>query len=106
MSGMHEQPQNARFFAAMRIVQDHATSSLFPVTIVMSRYEGTYEGARWLAFPVGAEDLADSDYAAEDVECMSFFAECETRQVPIGRGPTPDDALENLRTRLGVIASE
>ena len=103
---MYEQPQNARFFAAMRIVQDRTVSWLYPVTIVMSRYQGTYEGAPWLAFPVDSEDLADSDYAGEDSECMIFFSECEERQVPIGRGATPDEALANLRTTLGLPASE
>jgi len=103
---MCEQPQNARFFAAMAIAQDYGTRGLFPVTIVMSRYQGTYEGDRWLAFPVGAEDLADSDYDDEDVECMSFFQECEARKLPIGRGSTPDGALADLKKRLGVADSE
>jgi hypothetical protein len=103
---MREQPQNARFFAAMAIAQDHVTRALFPVTVVKSRYQGTYEGDRWLAFPVGVEDLADSDYAGEDVECMCFFQECDARQLPIGRGFTPDRALADLRKRLGIADSE
>jgi len=99
---MREQPHNARFFAAMLIAQDSPDRELFPVTIVMARYRGTYEGDRWLAFPIGAEDLADSDYAAEDIECMLFFEECEERTLPIGRGETPDEARADLRARFSI----
>ena len=99
---MREQPHNARFFAAMLITQDIPDRELFPVTIVMARYRGTYEGARWLAFPIGADDLADSDYAAEDIECMLFFEECKERKLPIGRGETPDNAMADLRARFSL----
>jgi hypothetical protein len=100
---MREQPHNARFFAAMLIAQNITDRELFPVTIVMARYRGTYEGARWLAFPIGADDLADSDYAAEDIECMLFFEECEERKLPIGRGETPDNAMADRRARFSLI---
>jgi hypothetical protein len=100
---MREQPHNARFFAAMLIAQDSPDRELFPVTIVMARYRGTYEGDRWLAFPIGAEDLSDSDYAAEDIECMLFFEEGEDRKLAIGRGETPDKAMADLRARFSMI---
>jgi hypothetical protein len=100
---MREQPHNARFFAAILIAQDNPDRELFPVTIVMARYGGTYERARWLAFPIGSDDLADSGYAAEDIECMLFFEACVERKLPIGRGETPDKAMADLRARFSII---
>jgi hypothetical protein len=103
---MREQPHNARFFAAMVIASDGLDRKLFPVTIVMAQYGGTFEGGQWLAFPLAPEDLADSDYAADDISCMLFFESCEERKLPIGRGSTPDEALADLRARLSVTINE
>ena len=79
---------------------------LFPVTIVMARYRGTFEGGQWLAFPIAPEDLADSDYAADDISCMIFFESCDERKLPIGRGSTPDEAHADLRARISVGGNE
>jgi hypothetical protein len=103
---MPVQPHNARFFAAMAVAHDNLDRELFPVTIVMARYRGTFEGGQWLAFPIAPEDLADSDYAADDISCMIFFESYEVRKLPIGRGSTPDEARADLRARLSVSISE
>jgi hypothetical protein len=103
---MREQPHNARFFAAMLIAADSLDRELSPVTIVMARYGGTFEGGQWLAFPISPEDLVDSDYAADDISCMLFFESCEERQLPIGRGSTPNEARADLRTRRSVTIND
>lgn len=72
------------------------TPSVYPVTIVRSRYGGCYEGAEWLAYHLYAEDLPDAA-SGDDTECASFFA---TTEMPIGRGKDPTSALWDLARRL------
>lgn len=72
--------------------------ALYPVTIVTARYQGTYEGGKWLAFPFDPETVGNSDYAASDVECLTFFQSHD--YIPIGRGRTPEEAFDNLKMWL------
>ena len=69
-------------------------TGVWPCVVVMSRYAGTYSGARWVAFnsydvPAGA--------LGGDVWCSEFFADYSG---PIGRGDTPNDAYVSLRAAL------
>ncbi|WP_152628253.1 hypothetical protein [Streptacidiphilus neutrinimicus] len=69
-----------------------------PVTIVRSRYGGTYEPGEWIAFPCLPSDIPD-DWRGGDVACAVFF---EQRRGEVGGGPTPDAALADLaRLRAG-----
>src|SRR5690348_11394776 len=68
---------------------------VYPVTIVMARYKGTYEGGRWLAFPIHPYELEEpfwSSWNTSDPECMAWWDNADLRQYPIGRGEEPDAA--------------
>ena len=76
----------------MRKVSD----DLYRVTIVRSRYGGTYEPGVWVAFPCWPEELSP-DWSGGDGVCARFFAE---RAEEVGGGDTPQEAYDNLRRRL------
>jgi hypothetical protein len=67
------------------------------VTIVRSRYGGTYEPGEWIAFPVWPENLPP-EWNADDVTCIRFF---EERRGQFGGGKTPQEAWEDLLRILG-----
>jgi hypothetical protein len=71
----------------------------YPVTIVPSRYGGTYEGASWLCFPVSPGKLADSVWESwddSDVECCEWWENAREQEWPIGFGSSPTDAYMDL----------
>lgn len=77
-----------------------------PVTIICDRYGGTYSGAAWLAFNRDPEDVPQ-EVSDEDVPCMMFWDHQCTMEIldrrhamPIGRGATPDEALQDLYKRI------
>jgi hypothetical protein len=72
------------------------SDDLYKVTIVRSRYGGTYEPGVWVAFPYWPEDLSP-DWNAGDVACAGFFAD---RGEEIGGGDTPQEAYDDLCRRL------
>ena len=72
----------------------------YPATICATRYSGTYEGARYVSFPLRAIVAGSTAFAAEDQECAEFWMEANDLNLPIGRGSTPDEALEDMRQRL------
>jgi len=71
---------------------------LYPVTIVEDRYGGTYSGARWLAFLVSASEEIPEGAFGGDVPTAAFWSGAGDRL--IGRGRTPNGALDDLRRRL------
>ena len=73
---------------------------MYPCTIVAARYQGVYEGGRWLAFFLDPEHLPP-DYAASDVPCATWWGTSEASGV--GRGATPEEALEDLRSKEQVL---
>jgi len=75
---------------------ENVSDDLDKVTIVRSRYGGTYEPGVWIAFPCWPSEVG-SDWNADDVSCAGFFAE---RADEIGGGDTPQDAYDDLRRRL------
>lgn len=72
---------------------------IYPVTIISDRYGGTYSGAPWLAFNLDPEDIPE-DVSGDDVECMMFWEWHRQEDLPVGRGATPDEALQDLGTRV------
>ena len=75
------------------------TPASYPVTICPARYQGTYEGASWLCFPVDPRMLARDkwrDWQGSDIECAEWWAEAEREGWPIGRGASPDLAYQDL----------
>ena len=68
---------------------------IYPVTIVMDRYEGAASGGKYLAFDCDPWDVPS---AIEDADAVAdqFW---ETTTNTIGRGETPQEALNDLCTR-------
>lgn len=64
----------------------------YPTTIIRDRYNGTYSGAKWLAFPLDFYQVP-GEVDGGDTECMMFWG---TYNDPVGKGATPKDAIEDL----------
>lgn len=82
---------------------------LYPVTIVQARYNGSYEGRSWLAFPVRPHELNHgsspwNEWNGDDIECMQWWDAVIAKQVPIGRSGTPDGALNSLLEQVATAA--
>jgi hypothetical protein len=72
------------------------TDELYPVTIITTRYGGTYEGGAWAAFPIHPERVPD-DAVANDVVCVNWWGEYGHT---VGVGATPDAALADLEGKI------
>lgn len=72
---------------------------IYPVTIVMDRYSGTYSNAKWLAFNLDTSDIPD-EIGSSDPDEMIFWREHDEAKLPIGKGKTPDLAIIDLITRM------
>lgn len=67
----------------------------YPLTIISTRYGGTYEGGKFVAFPCEEWAIPD-DVQGGDVECMAWW---DRYAEGVGRGATPDAALADLIER-------
>lgn len=84
----------------MKIETKFWLETFYPTAIVRDRYNGTYSGAIWLAFPMGFEDVP-VEVDAEDLECMMFW---DAYDGVVGKGNTPELAMANLVAKMeGVI---
>lgn len=73
---------------------------VYPVTIITTRYCGTYEGgALWVAFNDHCDSEALHGAMGGDIQCSTFF-EVYERFKPIGRGQTPEEAYQDLARKL------
>jgi hypothetical protein len=95
-----------------------AKLSIYPATIVHARYNGSYEGAPWLCFPVQIEGLAHHDerspgfhqqlrhWDGDEIECERFWRRARDGEYLIGRGDSPtaayDDLIDRACARVGV----
>lgn len=74
--------------------------SLHPVTIVQARYNGTYEGAPWLCFPLEVHQLAEVEqwrrWDGDETECQAFWRTAQINEFLIGRGDSPTAAYDDL----------
>ena len=64
----------------------------YPLTIICDRYDGTYSGAKWLAFPLDYDKIP-SDVDASDPEYAQFW---KYYKEPVGRGVYASDAVADL----------
>lgn len=71
---------------------------IYPVTIVMDRYSGTYSNGVWLAFNLYPEDLPE-EVGSSDPDEMIFWREHNDLTLPIGKGKSPEDALNDLKIK-------
>ena len=65
---------------------------MYPITIVKDRYGGTYSGGAFLAFNLSCEEIP-LEIDADDVTCCKFW---KNTKIKVGKGATPDEALDDL----------
>lgn len=68
----------------------------YPVTIIMTRYAGTYEGGPYAAFNVNPQDVP-LEATGSDVPCMWWWDYNSHR---VGVGGSPNDALADLTSKI------
>lgn len=71
---------------------------VYPLTIVMDRYEGTYSGGYYTAWNLDVEDVP-TEIESDDVTCYNFWHSYEG---VVGLGRTPNEATEDLRRKLNL----
>ena len=69
----------------------------WPTVIVKDRYDGTYSGAEWVALP--SMQIPLSMYFG-DITAAKFWKEYDE---PVGRGNTPQEALEALEYEVAKL---
>jgi hypothetical protein len=81
---------------------DVVPSEIYPLTIVADRYGGTYSGAQYLAFNLFAGDQPD-EVGSDDTDEMMFWDENgDCKKYAIGKGATPNEALQDLARILTI----
>jgi hypothetical protein len=76
-----------------------AKLAVYPATIVQARYNGSYEGAPWLCFPVPPGQLMEPywlGWDGDEIECQGFWRAAGVQGRLIGRGASPTAAYDNL----------
>ena len=74
----------------------------YPLTVICDRYDGTYSGAKWLAFPLDYDKIP-GDVDASDPECAQFW---EDYKEPVGKGAYASDAVADLIQQMRVSEPE
>ena len=69
---------------------------IYPLTIVLDRYSGTYSGGYYTAWNMDSDEVPQ-EINADDVSCYDFWHSYEG---VVGLGRTPNDAIEDLRQKL------
>ena len=73
-----------------------------PTTIINDRYDGLYSEAQWLAFPLEHYE-APREADGSDMVCVLFW---EEYREPVGKGASPQEAFENLKTVMSELLKE
>ncbi len=76
-----------------------AKGKVYPVTIVSDRYDGTYSNGKWLAFQLDPENIPE-EIGSSDPDEMIFWLEHTDEKLPVGKGNSPNEALEDLKPKL------
>lgn len=73
---------------------------IYPLTVIHSRYQGTYEGGVYLAWNRHFYNINPAAMG-DDVECATYFGDSDSHDDgPIGVGRTPNAAIADLRKKL------
>lgn len=82
---------------AKQFFSPEGIATVYPVTIIASRYQGSYEGGRYVAFHGYPHQIPD-EATGSDIECLEYWR--SDRSMLVGRGSTPDAAGADLYNRL------
>lgn len=74
-------------------------SSIFPVTIVKDRYNGSYSGGMYIAFNLDHYRIPN-EVDDGDIECMKYWVWVKNTYQKVGVGSTPNDAYNDLIKKL------
>ena len=74
-----------------------AGGTLWPVTIIVTRYGGSYEGGKWAAFHLEHPAIPE-DATGGDTECMLFWERHRTSWW-VATGSSADEAYSRLEYR-------
>jgi hypothetical protein len=80
-------------------LEELSKGNIYPVTVVMDRYMGTYSGAQWLAFNLDPCDVPE-EIGGDDPTETIFWREHDAENLPIGKGETPDQAIADLKEKV------
>ena len=80
-------------------LQELSKGRTYPVTIIMDRYSGTYSKGNWLAFQLEAQNIPE-DIGGGDPDEAYFWRNHNEKELPIGKGNTPQLAHEDLIKKL------
>lgn len=75
---------------------------IYPLTITMDRYGGSYSRGEYLAWRLDAREVPEEPFM-DDVTCEQFW---DTYQGPVGIGDTPELAVDDLKKSLLTEAVE
>lgn len=75
---------------------------IYPITLIQDRYNGTYSGAKWLAFNEDTNEI-DPSVSGDDESCMKFW---ETYSGVVGKGDDPDSAIKSLELELSFLSGK
>lgn len=94
----------------MNYLLDTMDGELFPATVTLDRYGGTYSGGYWTAWNEYPEDVPKEPFE-DDVTCCRFWLDTELKDSdgytkPIGKGPTAKAALEDLYAKVRELEGE
>lgn len=70
--------------------------SIYPLTIIADRYQGTYSGGAYLAFNLNYDEIPP-EVSGSDLECDMFWRETN---LIVGKGSTTFFALMDLILKL------
>lgn len=73
---------------------------VYPVTIVKDRYQGTYSRGKYLAFNLDQEEVPWQVGAGDCDESDFWGIDGEGTRMTIGKGHTPNAALDDLAEKL------
>lgn len=77
---------------------------IYPLTITLDRYNGTYSGGKYTAWRLRTWDIPEKA-SSDDVDCFEFW-NYEADGFPVGVGDSPEAAIESLRRKLLQLQTE
>ena len=82
-----------------KTLDDIERGELYPLTIVRDPYTGLYSGATWVALHQYPEFVPD-EITGQENEHATFWRTLDLLANPVGKGDTPERAVQNLYAEL------
>ncbi len=76
---------------------DYEKLDIYPLTVVVDRYNGAYSGGKWTAWNMYPECVPYGPFG-DDLSCDEFW--WDEHPFPIGVGNTPDEAIRDLQEKM------